>query len=84
MNQKTYTISFNKELADVVSREMKLGKFENTSEFFRHIFRHYHQHREPFVIERLTSDDPDSARSRAISKKTIYTPLDQFIDTLSG
>jgi Arc/MetJ-type ribon-helix-helix transcriptional regulator len=83
MSQKTYTISFNKDLADVVEKEMKRGKFDNTSEFFRHVFRHYSQNHEPFIIERLTANDPDYARSQKISKKTKYTPLDQFIGSLS-
>ncbi len=83
MSQKTYTISFNKDLADVVVKEMKRGKFDNTSEFFRYVFRHFSEHREPFIIERVSDDDVDYARSRTISKKTNYTPLDQFINSLS-
>lgn len=83
MSQKTYTISFNKDLADVVEKEMKRGKFDNTSEFFRYVFRRFSQSREPFIIERLSDDDADYARSKTISKKTKYTPLDQFISSLS-
>jgi Arc/MetJ-type ribon-helix-helix transcriptional regulator len=83
MNQKTYTISFNKALAEVVAKEMKRGKFDNTSEFFRHVFRQFYQNREPVIIERLTKADPDYSRSKAIRKQTNYTPLDQFIDTLN-
>lgn len=83
MSQKTYTISFNKDLADVVEKEMKRGKFDNTSEFFRYVFRRFGQNHEPFIIERLSDDDADYTRSKTISKKTKYTPLDQFISSLS-
>ncbi len=34
-----YNISFNKELADVVEREIKVGKYANRSEFFRDMIR---------------------------------------------
>lgn len=83
MNQKTYTISFNKDLAAVVAKEMKREKFEDESEFFRHVFRRYSQVREPLIIERVSVDDPDHARSRQISKKAKYTPLDQLVTALS-
>jgi len=62
---------------------MKRGRFENTSEFFRHIYRHYFEHPEPFIIERLTPNDSDYYRSKKISKKKKYTPLDQFLNTLN-
>ncbi len=34
-----YNISINKELADVVEREMTVGKYANRSEFFRDLIR---------------------------------------------
>lgn len=34
-----YNISINKELADVVDREIKVGKYANRSEFFRDMIR---------------------------------------------
>ncbi len=34
-----YNISVNKELADVVEREIKVGKYANRSEFFRDMIR---------------------------------------------
>ncbi|MEA1963453.1 MAG: ribbon-helix-helix domain-containing protein [Patescibacteria group bacterium] len=36
----TYNISLNKELAVLVDRQIKLGKFANRSEFFRQLLRH--------------------------------------------
>ncbi len=81
---KTYTISFNQTLAQDVEKNMKRGKFENTSEFFRHIYRQYSENHGPFIIERLTKDDPDYGRSKKIKSKTKYTPLDQFLDTVEG
>ncbi|MEK7665853.1 MAG: hypothetical protein AAB337_03175 [Patescibacteria group bacterium] len=80
---KTYTISFNQTLAKDVEKEMRHGKFENTSEFFRHIYRKYTNHREPFIIERVLPNDSDYKRSKAIKAKGRYTPLDQFLDKLS-
>jgi len=35
----TYNISLNKELAQVVDKQIKLGKFANRSEFFRQLLR---------------------------------------------
>ncbi len=35
----TYNISLNKELAQFVEKQVKLGKFANRSEFFRQILR---------------------------------------------
>jgi len=34
-----YNISINKELADVVEKEMTIGKYANRSEFFRDLIR---------------------------------------------
>ena len=36
----TYNISLNKELADLVDKQMVKGKFANRSEFFRQLLRH--------------------------------------------
>ena len=36
----TYNISLNKELADLVDKQMINGKFANRSEFFRQLLRH--------------------------------------------
>lgn len=36
----TYNISLNKELADLVDKQLKEGKFANRSEFFRQLLRH--------------------------------------------
>jgi len=36
----TYNISLNKELAVLVDKQIKLGKFANRSEFFRQLLRH--------------------------------------------
>ncbi|MCK5319803.1 hypothetical protein KAJ61_00255 [Candidatus Parcubacteria bacterium] len=36
----TYNISLNKELAVLVDKQVKLGKFANRSEFFRQLLRH--------------------------------------------
>lgn len=35
----TYNISLNKELAQIVEKKIKLGKFANRSEFFRQLLR---------------------------------------------
>ncbi len=34
-----YNISVNKELSDIVEREIKIGKYANRSEFFRDMIR---------------------------------------------
>ena len=64
---KTYTISVNKELARIVEKEKKHGKFGNTSEFFRHLIRQHYVNEE-FVIERLDPTDPDAIESKRRAK----------------
>lgn len=48
-----YNISVNKELADVVEREIKVGKYANRSEFFRDMIRDMFV-REDFEIEAIS------------------------------
>lgn len=60
---KTFTISLGQPLAQVVHTEMRRGKFDNASEFFRHLVRHqYVTHRN--TIEHVTKNDPDYRLSK--------------------
>ncbi|MCR4314332.1 MAG: ribbon-helix-helix domain-containing protein [Candidatus Uhrbacteria bacterium] len=60
---KTFTISFNGDLANVVAKEMKRGKFENTSEFFRHLVR------SQFLLDAYPIDAVDAKSSIAKASK---------------
>lgn len=78
---KTYTISFNPDLAKVVQKEMKRGKFDNTSEFFRDLVR------QRFVwngweIEKLSPNDPDYKLSKQIRKTDEFISLSEFLKTI--
>lgn len=73
---KTYTISFNHELAEVVEKEKKNGKFGNTSEFFRQLVRQNFLG-EDLVIERLDPSDPDAIESKRRAKTEKFIPWSQ-------
>ena len=73
---KTYTISINQDLAKIVEKEKKQGKFSNSSEFFRHLIRQ-HFINEEFVIERLDPSDPDAIESKRRAKTEKFIPWAQ-------
>ncbi len=76
--QKTFTISFNKDLAQVVTNEMKRGKFENTSEFFRTLVRQRFLWN-GWEIEELDLKDPDYKESKRALREEKFIPLKQAL-----
>lgn len=74
--QKTFTISFNKNLANVVAKEMKRGKFENTSEFFRHLVRSQFL-LNAHSIETLDAADPVAKASKRAARTEQFVPFSQ-------
>lgn len=74
---KTFTISFNSDLAKVVEKEKRRGKFENTSEFFRHLVR------SQFIlnvhdIEALDATDPLAIVSKHSARTEQFVNFSQI------
>lgn len=76
--QKTFTISFNKDLAQVVSKEMKRGKFENTSEFFRDLVRQRFLWN-GWEIEEIDFKDSDYKEAKRAVKHEKFVSLGQAL-----
>lgn len=75
---KTYTISFNPDLAKVVQKEMKRGKFDNTSEFFRDLVRQRFLWN-GWEIEEIGPDDPDYHESKKALRTEKFIPLSEVL-----
>lgn len=65
----TYNISLNKELAELVDKQVKSGYFANRSEFFRQLLRH------AFFSNRDTKED-------WVYEKPFFSELQARISTL--
>lgn len=73
---KTFTISFNGDLAGVVTKEMKRGKFENTSEFFRHLVRTQFL-LDTYLVEAMNARRPLAKMSKRSVRTETFVPLSQ-------
>ena len=74
--QKTFSISFNNDLARVVAKEMRRGKFENTSEFFRHLVRTQFL-LDTFPVEIIDTNHPIAKISKRSVRTDTFVPLSQ-------
>ncbi|MEK7619696.1 MAG: hypothetical protein AAB413_00440 [Patescibacteria group bacterium] len=72
--QKTFTISFNNALVQVVTKEMKRGKFENTSEFFRHLVRTQFLF-DAYPVEAIDAKHPIAKTSKRSVRTETFVPL---------
>lgn len=79
---KTFTISFNSDLAKVVEKEKRRGKFENTSEFFRHLVRSQYI-LNVHDIEVLDATDPVAKASKRSARTEQFVPFSQVRRELS-
>ena len=69
----TYNISLNKELAQLVEQQVKLGKFANRSEFFRQILRSI-----------FLSNKADNIASDWLYSEPYYSELKQRVKNLKA
>jgi Arc/MetJ-type ribon-helix-helix transcriptional regulator len=70
---QTYNISLNKELAEMVEKQVKAGRFANRSEFFRQLLR------EVFFMNNSEKEDDDW-----IYQEPYISELNKRVDALKS
>ena len=70
---------FNKELSQIIDREMKRKKFANRSEFFRDLIRKSYLTWEPYKIEELGASEPDMALLRSRKKNASFVNIKDLL-----
>ncbi len=71
-----YNISINRELAQIITREMKSRKYSSRSEFFRDLVRdRYVVGGSEYAIEELPNGDKDTLVIKRRKKEAHFVPL---------
>lgn len=73
----TMNISLNKELMDIVNKEVKEKKYANRSEFIRDLIRTAYIMNQPLIIEALDENDPDYKLIKQREKNAKFVTLEE-------